>query len=79
MTNTLRLQLPNSLHEQVCRLAERESISVSQLVILAVTEKVSALMTQEYLSERAERGSREKFENAMAKVADTEPEEYDKI
>jgi len=79
MTNTLSLQLPNSLHEQVCRLAERESISVSQLVMLALAEKVSALMNQEYLAERAERGSREKFENAMAKVADTEPEEYDRI
>ena len=79
MKNTLRLQLPRSLHEQVCRLAERESISVNQLAMLALAEKVSALMTQEYLAERAERGSRKKFENAMAKVADTEPEEYDKI
>lgn len=79
MTNRLSLQLPNSLHEQVCRLAEQESVSVSHLVMLALAEKVSALMTQEYLAERAERGSREKFENAMAKVADTEPEEYDKI
>jgi hypothetical protein len=79
MTNTVSLQLPNSLHEQVCRLAERESVPVSQIVMLALAEKVSALMTQEYLAERAERGSRKKFKNAMAKVADTEPEEYDKI
>ena len=79
MTNTLNLQLPNSLHEQVCRLAESESVSVNRLAMLALAEKVSALMTQEYLAERAACGSREKFENAMAKVADTEPEEYDKF
>jgi len=79
MTNTVSLQLPNSLHRQVCRLAERESVSVSQLVTLALAEKLSALMTQEYLTERAERGSRKKFENAMAKAADTEPEECDRL
>jgi hypothetical protein len=79
MTNRLSLKLPNFLREQVCRLAERESVSESQLAMLALAEKVSALMTQEYLAERAERGSREKFENAMARVADTELEEYDKI
>ncbi len=79
MKNTVSLQLPNSLHRQVCILAERESVSVSQLVTLALAEKLSALMTQEYLAERAERGSREKFENAMAKVADTEPEEHDRV
>jgi hypothetical protein len=79
MKNTLSLQLPSSLHEQVCILAERENVSVNQLVMLALSEKVSALMTQEYLAERAERGSRENFENALAKVADTDPEECDRI
>jgi hypothetical protein len=79
MTHTISLQLPTSLHEEVCKLAERESVSVSQLVTLALAEKVSALMTQEYLAKRAQRGSREKFENAMAKVADIEPDDEDRI
>jgi len=36
-------------------------------------------MTQDYLEERAKRGSKEKFERAMAKIPDVEPEEYDKL
>jgi hypothetical protein len=41
--------------------------------------KVSALMAEDYLAERAARGNRAKFEAAMAKVADIEPEEYDRL
>jgi hypothetical protein len=44
-----------------------------------LAEKISALMTEEYLAERAARGSREKFERAMLKVADVEPEERDRL
>jgi hypothetical protein len=36
-------------------------------------------MTEEYLEERAQRGDRAKFEKAMAKVADVEPEEEDRL
>jgi hypothetical protein len=36
-------------------------------------------MTEDYLGERAKRGNRTKFEKAMAKVADVEPEEYDRL
>ena len=42
-------------------------------------EKVSALRTEGHLGKRAKRGSREKFQKAMDKVADAEPEERDKL
>jgi hypothetical protein len=32
-----------------------------------------------YLEERARRGDRRKFEKAMARVSDAEPEEYDQL
>ena len=41
---------------------------MNQFITLAVTEKVSALMTVEYLEERAKRGSRQKFEAVLANV-----------
>ncbi|ELS32419.1 hypothetical protein Pse7429DRAFT_2571 [Pseudanabaena biceps PCC 7429] len=44
-----------------------------------IAEKLSALMTESYLSERAKRGSRAKYEAILAKVPDVEPEAYDKI
>jgi hypothetical protein len=42
-------------------------------------KKISALMTEEYLAARAERGSRDKFERAMQNVADVEPAEHDRL
>ena len=77
--STISLRLPDSLHKQVRKLAERESVSINQLITLALAEKLSALMTEEYLQERAKRGSRKKFERAMGKVPKVIPEEYDRL
>ena len=77
--STISLRLPDSLHKQVRKLAVKESVSINQLITLALAEKVSALMTEEYLQERAKRGSRKKFERAMAKVPKVEPEEHDHL
>jgi len=77
--STISLRLPHSLHDSARQLAAKESISINQLITLALAEKVSALMTEEYIGKRAKRGDRQKFRKAMAKVANVEPEEYDKL
>ena len=77
--STISLRLPDSLHKQVRKLAEQERVSINQLITLALAEKLSALMTEEYLEERAKRGNRKKFQRAMAKVPKVEPEEYDRL
>lgn len=76
---TLRLRIPDYLHKMAREVAKTEGISVNQLITLAVAEKLSALATESYLEERAKRGSREKYEAALAKVPDVEPEEYDRL
>jgi hypothetical protein len=77
--STISLRLPESLHDSARALAAKESVSINQLITLALAEKVSALMTEEYLGKRAKRGDKRKFEKAMAKVADREPEEHDRL
>jgi predicted transcriptional regulator len=77
--STISLRLPDSLHKQVRKLAEKENVSINQLITLALAEKLSALMTEEYLEERAKRGSRNKFKRAMAKVPKVEAEAYDRL
>ena len=76
--STISLRLPDSLHEMLRDLAKKENISINQLATLALAEKISALMTEEYLEGRAKRGKRTKFEQAMAKVADVEPDTNDR-
>lgn len=77
--STLSLRLPDYLHENVRELAQREGVSINQFITLAVAEKMSALMTEDYLAERAKRGSREKYEAVLAKVPDVEPAEDDRL
>ncbi len=52
---------------------------MNQFINLAVSEKLSALLTVDYLKERAEKGSLQEFEKIMADVPDVEPEEYDRL
>jgi uncharacterized protein (DUF1778 family) len=77
--STLSVRLPESLHKQIRRLAKQEGISINQFITTAAAEKMAALMTLDYLEERAKRGSREKFEAALAKLPDVEPVSYDRL
>ena len=77
--STLSLRLPESLHKSARELAKKEKISINQLITLALAEKVAAIGAQDYLEKRAKRGSEAKFDAAMAKVADVEPPEYDRL
>jgi hypothetical protein len=77
--STISLRLPTYLHKTIRALAQEEKVSINQFIVLAVAEKISALMTEDYLENRAARGDRAKFEAAMAKVPDVEPEEYDRL
>ena len=77
--STISLRLPDSLHRQIRELANEDGISINQFISTAAAEKLAALMTVEYLEKRAKRGDREKFEAALARLPDTEPEDYDKL
>ncbi len=77
--SALSVRLPDSLHKRLKELAAQEGVSINQLISLAVTEKVSALLTEDYLNVRAARASREKFDAAMSLVPDTEPVPGDEL
>jgi hypothetical protein len=77
--STISLRIPDSLHRRVRELVAEEHISINQFITLALAEKVAALTAVDYLQERAKRGDRVKFERAMGKVADIEPEEQDRL
>ena len=77
--STISLRLPASLHRSVRELAKKEDVSINQLITTALAEKLSALMTVDYLEERAKRGSRRKFERAMGKVKNVKSEDRDEL
>lgn len=71
--SALSLRLPNSLHNRVKALSLKDRISINQFVSSAVAEKISALDTEVYIQQRAQRASRSKFLQAMARVPNAKP------
>ena len=77
--STLGLRIPNSLHEQIRELAKHEGVSINQVIASVAAEKMSALLTEEYIEARAKRASLKKFRKVLKKVPDSEPGDYDRI
>ncbi len=67
---TLSVRMPNSLHSKLKKLSKKEKVSLNQLINSAVTEKISALETEEYLINRAKKGSKKKYLEVLDKVAE---------
>ncbi len=76
----LNAQVPDALYKQIVSFAEKEKISIDQLVVIALSAQVSsAWITKDYLEEKAKQGSWEKFQQVLLKAPDVEPEDYDKL
>ena len=75
----LSITIPDSIYNSVQALASKENMSIDQFVALALGEKMSALMTEDYLLQRAKRGQRDKFLAILDAAPDVEPIEEDKI
>lgn len=66
----LTVRLPNSVHQKVRELAERDDISVNQFIAAAVSEKMASVMTLDYLKAEAAKGNRQNFDRFLAMVPD---------
>jgi hypothetical protein len=76
---TIEAKIPEPVLKQAKELAEREQISLEQLISLAVTQAVGIWSNESYSSLRAKRGSREDFLKALEQVPDVEPPEHDRL
>ncbi len=77
--SAISLRLPDSLHNRARVLSKRDNVSINQFVATAVAEKISALETENYLNQRANRASRDKFEAALKSIPDNQPAGQDMI
>lgn len=76
--STMSIRLPNSLHKRLREYARKEGVSINQFITSATLEKLASISTQEYLEARGARGSREKFDAALAQVPDIDPDAVEK-
>ena len=71
--STLSLRLPDSIHRHIREIAKQEGVSINQFISTAVSEKISATMTEEYLATRAKRAKKGALKEILEKVPDREP------
>ncbi len=71
--SALSLRLPDSIHRHIKEIAKNEGVSINQFISSAVSEKISALMTEDYLMSRASRARKKDFKNILDKVPDRKP------
>ena len=71
--SSLSLRLPDSLHRHIEEFSEKEGVSINQFISTAVAEKMSALSTESYLEERAQRGSGGQLTQLLKKVSSANP------
>jgi hypothetical protein len=71
--SALSLRLPESIHRHIREIAKMEGVSVNQFISSAVSEKISALMTEDYLMTRAKRAKKEDFGKILVKVPRRKP------
>lgn len=73
----ISLRLPEFLHKQLREIAKKEGVSINQIAASALSEKLAAWATNDYLKERAARGSRAKFDAVLARVPNIPPDPGD--
>ncbi len=55
--SNVALRLKTSLLDEARRVSEAEGVALNQFINVAVAEKLSALRTEDYFRERAQRGN----------------------
>ena len=69
----LEAKVPDLLLKQVQELADKEHVSVDQIVSIALAAQVSAAHTRESIASRAKRVDWQKVDEILARVPDVPP------
>ena len=77
--SALSLRLPESIHRHIREIARKEGVSINQFISSAVSEKISALMTEDYLENRGRRAKEKDFKKILAKVPSRKPLRRDEL
>jgi hypothetical protein len=77
--STYPLRLPHSIKAEVERLAKQDGISINQFIATAVAEKLSAMHTAEFFTERRGRADFSAFDRLMRRDGGEKPGPDDTI
>lgn len=76
---TLNLKLPDSIHHKIKEIAKREGVSINLFISSAVSEKISAILTEEYIEQRKKRARKGAFKKVLDRVPSRKPMQGDEL
>ena len=71
------LRVPEYYKDEINQL--KGEVSINQFIVNALAEKISALKTSDYLTQRAKQGSVKHMHRILTKAADIAPQTMDKL
>ena len=77
--SALTIRLPNSVHQKIKELAERDEISVNQFIASAAAEKMASVMTLDCHKAEPAKGKRNDFKKFLKMVPDKPAKKGDEL
>ncbi|HWG22447.1 MAG TPA: hypothetical protein VG225_18130 [Terracidiphilus sp.] len=77
--STFPLRLPVSMKAALEKIAERDGTSMNQFLVIAAAEKISAMETERFFTERRERADDEAFLRILNREGGEPPRPEDSI
>jgi hypothetical protein len=78
-SSTYPLRLPKSLKRKVAEIAKNDGTSLNQFIAMAVAEKVSAIETETFFSQRAAEADLTQFKALLTRSGGQAPSSEDVI
>lgn len=75
----LQLNLPDSIHSKISKIAKREEVSIDQLVVNSISNEIIRYETLHFFAECAKDFNEDEFLAALQEIPNIEPEERDKL
>ena len=76
---TLQVKMPEEIQRTAAEVARKQHISIDELLVRALMEKLSALVPYTELKKRSQRESTRNFDRFMEQVPDIPPEGHDRL
>ncbi len=77
--NAITITIPDGIYNKIKELAEKDQSTVEQFAVLAMAEKMSSMVTANYLEERAKRAKPGRLSELLSRAPANEPLAEDRI
>jgi len=75
----LQLRLPESIHNKVRKIAEKEQVSINQLLVNSISNEIIRYETQQFFGDRSKDFNEQDFLDALQEIPAVEPSELDRL